>query len=191
MVNHNLLAKIMVIHMSQQDVQCDGYNKEKKESVVNTDTNAYINTHILKQPVLIQPVLIQSVLKQPIIDNIKKDTIKIKEINRSKMKPEKNCWCYNKNSKDMRCCGLCYTFCYVTNKDDQCYMCPETFELYYTSGYFVTTCGYGHSGEDCEDCIPTTMCLPLKLPMFFTCLLGSIFNNCINNCRDTDANYLC
>ena len=162
MVRPELLAKIMVIHITQGDnketmIICDEPQLVKIE---NKEINKEINNSI-------------KINKKP------KDT--------SCQKP---CWCYNKDSQDMRCCGLCYTFCYITNKQEQCYVCPETFELYYTSGYVITTCGYGHTDDDCQDCVPTTMCLPLKLPMFFTCLVGSIVNNCINNCRDTNTNYL-
>ena len=104
---------------------------------------------------------------------------------------KKKCWCYNKDSQDMRCCGLCYTLCYIPNKEDQCYMCPETFEIYYTSGYVITTDGGSQTGEDCENCLCTTLCLPFKIALFWPCLFGSLFNNSINYCRDTNTNYLC
>lgn len=189
MVNHNLLAKIMLIHMNQPDVPCDTCTEEKQASLESYES----------YELSLNKNKITYILKQPEIENIKNENIKIKDTNKSEIKtkeksrmnPEKNCWCYNKESQDMRCCGLCYTFCYLTNKEDQCYVCPETFEIFYTSGYFVTTCGYGHTGDDCEDCVPTTLCLPLKLPIFFPCLLGSLFNNVINYCRYTDSNYLC
>ena len=97
----------------------------------------------------------------------------------------KLCCCYSKNSHDMRACGLCYTFCYSPNEIEQCYFCPYTFKEYYESGYFMTK----QSGSE-TDCCCTVAFLPFKFPLFFPCLLGSLFNNMINYCRDTKANYL-
>ena len=90
----------------------------------------------------------------------------------------------------MRCCGLCYTCCYIPDKDKQCYLCPETFKTYYTSGYVVTTDSSIKTNEECEDCLCTILCLPFKLSLFWPCLCGSLFNNAINCCRDTNTNYL-
>ena len=102
------------------------------------------------------------------------------------------CGCYDKElSNDMRCCGLCYCYCQNLNKEDQCNCCNETFKEYYNSGYFITTSGYGNTEEPCENCVCTIMCLPFKFPLFFSCFLGSIFNNMINICRNTNNNYLC
>jgi hypothetical protein len=157
-------------------VKIDNFNNKD----INPPINSYIipDTYILQQP-------------------IKKENTEIVKIynmntekNKKNEKHVKPCWCYNKESKDMRCCGLCYTFCYISNKDDQCYMCPETFREYYTSGYVITTDGYGHTGEECEDCLCTTLCLPFKLSLFWSCCFGSLFNNSINYCRNTNANYL-
>ena len=97
----------------------------------------------------------------------------------------KLCCCYSKNSHDMRACGLCYTFCYKSDELDQCNFCPYTFKEYYESGYFMTKL----SGTD-PDCCCSIVFLPIKLPLFFPCLLGSIFNNMINCCCNTKANYL-
>ena len=98
----------------------------------------------------------------------------------------KLCCCYSKNSHDMRACGLCYTFCYSPDEIKQCYFCPRYFKEYYESGYFITK----QTGTETECCCTVTF-LPIKLPLFFTCLLGSLFNNMINYCRNTEANYLC
>ena len=98
----------------------------------------------------------------------------------------KLCCCYSKKSHDMRACGLCYTFCYNPNEIAHCYFCPKTFKEYYESGYFITN----QSGSEPECCCTVTF-LPIKLPLFFPCLLGSIFNNMINYCCSTKANYLC
>ena len=148
-------------------------------------------------------------VKQPVVNIVKSqpnikllykiNTQKNKQINAQLNKhsdnetPEPNekpLCCYNKESKDMRCCGLCYTFCYNPNKDNQCYVCPETFKIYYKSGYFTTIDG-SQTGEECENCLCTVLCLPIKIPIFFPCLLGSLFNNAINYCRNTETNYLC
>ena len=98
----------------------------------------------------------------------------------------KLCYCYSKNSHDMRACGLCYTFCYKPDEIEQCYFCPRYFKEYYESGYFITK----QLGSEPECCC-TVAFLPFKLPLFFPCLLGSLFNNMINYCRDTESNYLC
>ena len=99
------------------------------------------------------------------------------------------CGCYNKESMDMRCCGICY--CYYDNlhNQEQCNICPETLDKYCTSSYIVTECKPKHNTDDCDDCIPTLLCLPLKFSMCFPCLFGAIFNNSINYCRGTHANY--
>lgn len=97
----------------------------------------------------------------------------------------KYCYCYSKNSDDMRACGLCYTFCYNPNEIDQCYFCPKTFNEYYKSGYFST-----NTTSKEGDCFCTIVFLPCKIPLFFPCLLGSLCNNIINYCRNTESNYL-
>ena len=159
---------------------------------IKSDTNKNIKINYLELSILNkQPVKNENIKYNIKINDQKNMQKNIQNNIQKKEKENKMCCCYNKASKDMRCCGLCYTFCYITNKDDQCFMCLNTFEEYYTSGYFITTCGYGETNEDCENCVPTVFCLPVKLPLFLPCLLGSIFNNCINCCRDTDANYLC
>ena len=99
------------------------------------------------------------------------------------------CGCYNKESMDMRCCGICYYRYDNLDKQEQCNICPETLDVYCTSSYIVTECKPSHNTDDCDHCIPTILCLPLKLPMCFPCLLGSVFNNSINYCRGTHTNY--
>jgi len=140
-----------------------------------------------------QPCKIEN--KEIKTSNIQNNTILNKSLINNKTTKEqkqhkKKCWCYNKDSQDMRCCGLCYTFCYIPNKEYQCYLCPETFEIYYTSGYVITSDGYGKTDEECEDCFCTTLCLPTKFALFWPCCIGSVFNNSINYCRDTNMNYL-
>ena len=137
----------------------------------NLKQHNYLDIHILKQP--------------------NKQTIYNKQNKHNTTKTEKKCWCYNKDSLDMRCCGLCYTFCYIPDKDKQCYLCPETFEIYYNSGYVITTDGGSQTGEECEHCVCTTFCLPVKLILFWPCLFGSLFNTTVNFCRNTNENYLC
>ena len=169
----------MVLEVNKQ-------NLNKLQYVTKDNTLiTIISTDILKQPGKIENI-------ENIKNNIQKneETTKKKQTTNKTNKPVKKCWCYNKESLDMRCCGLCYTCCYIPDKDKQCYVCPETFEIYYNSGYFITTDGGSQTGEECENCLCTAFCLPLKLPMFFSCLLGSLFNNSINYCRNTESNYL-
>lgn len=177
MNNHTFLASIIISKM-QPDIVLMPIKKipcECKELQAAIDKNNFKNKQIMKQQININS-------NTPVIPSHKPSH-----------KPY--CGCYNKEtSNDMRCCGLCYGLCTTRNKADQCYVCPETFEIYYNSGYFVTTDSLSKTGEPCEDCLCTILCLPTKLPLFFPCLLGSIFNNVINVCRNTTTiphNYLC
>ena len=116
------------------------------------------------------------------------------QINNTISEEPKNSICgyYNKDiSNDMRCCGICYNCNNNLYKEKQCNFCPNTFHEYYTSGYVITKSGIIKSDDPCEDPLCTIICFPLKFPVFFTCCLGSIFNNMINYCRNTKANYLC
>ena len=125
---------------------------------------------------------------------MKEEPHKDSKINDTITEQPKNsiCGCYNKDkSNDMRLCGICYCYNNNLNKEEQCSFCPETFHEYYNSGYIITSSGFSKTGEPCEDCFCTGFCLPVKFPLFFTCCLGSICNNMINCCRDTNANYLC
>lgn len=97
----------------------------------------------------------------------------------------KCCPCYNKDSTDTRCFGLCYCFCRAKNIDKEldihrCDICPNDLKEYINGGYFNT--------ENDELC--TVLCLPIKIPLFFICLLGSACNNCINCSFNTNRNYL-
>jgi hypothetical protein len=189
----------MLITSIQED------NKEEIKEDNKEDNKENITMSIYKQPLLTTQTPVKLYLDTDILNNKNiemkqcknyfinyiKNNIKNATIKNNSKSKEKKCWCYNKESQDMRCCGLCYTCCYFPNKDDQCYMCPETFETYYTSGYVITTDGSSRTGEDCEDCLCTTLCLPIKLSLFFPCLVGSLFNNSINYCRNTNTNYLC
>jgi hypothetical protein len=170
----------MVLEVNKQIL-----NELQIKTVDNTQLTI-ISTHIIKQPVKIENIK-SNYQKNEAMNKLKIQTIQKPNIN---TKTEKKCWCYNKESLDMRCCGLCYTFCYIPDKDKQCYMCPETFEIYYTSGYVITTEG-SQTGEECENCLCTTLCLPFKFALFWPCLFGSLFNNAINYCRNTETNYLC
>ena len=111
--------------------------------------------------------------------------------NDGKSKLEKTstcCPCYDKNSFDARCCGLCYYCCPLKNKLQQCEICPSSFSIYWDSGYVQTDAGPGKGEKNGIFC---WCCFPIKFPMFFTCFLGSICNSCINCVRDTELNYLC
>jgi len=95
--------------------------------------------------------------------------------------------CYSRKSHDMRCCGICYIYCPLTRDSynstelEQYEICQPDLCVYCNSGYIVTY----EQGTDCTVC-----CIPVKLPLFSLCLLGSIFNNCINCVRNTNHNYL-
>lgn len=105
------------------------------------------------------------------------------------VKPKGRCPCYESTSMDARCCGACYYCCPSKNKDKQCECCPSSFDIYWNSGYVQTDSGYGNDKE--KNGICCWLCFPVKLPLFFTCLLGSVCNNCINWSRSTyELNYL-
>jgi len=106
-----------------------------------------------------------------------------------------NLGCYNKTSPDMRCCGICYIFCplqknyynYTNFKYERCELFYPNINIYCNSPYCVTESSYGLSENDC--CY-SCCCLPVKLPLFSLCLLGTIFNDIINTIRGTFHNYL-
>ena len=100
-----------------------------------------------------------------------------------------NCWCYNKESPDSRCCGLCYCFCLLKDQEKQCHCCPKTFSEYWHSGYVQTTSGYGNPEKE-ENGICCWFCFLPKFAVFFPCCLGSLCNNSINSIRKTETNYL-
>jgi hypothetical protein len=96
------------------------------------------------------------------------------------------CGCYKANSTDARCCGLCYCCCPAKDIDkykdlQRCDFCPNDFCEYWYSGYVQTTSGYGNQEEDING-VCCWLCFPVKLPMFFPCLLGSLCNQVINAC---------
>jgi hypothetical protein len=104
-----------------------------------------------------------------------------------------NCCCnacsgfvYGKESIDARCCGACHYCCPSKYKEEQCYVCPVDFNEYWNSGYVQTHDGYGDTSDCCCFCV----WLPIKLPLFSVCFLGSLLNNCINWTRGTNLNYL-
>ena len=97
----------------------------------------------------------------------------------------KCCYCYKENSTDSRCFGLCYCFCPAKNigkelDSGRCDICPNHMKEYIKSGYFNTE----------NDGLCTILCLPIKIPLFFPCILGSACNNCINYVCKTNRNYL-
>jgi hypothetical protein len=113
-------------------------------------------------------------------NNLRNNTRKIKQDNANKW-----CYCYNKVSTDSRCFGICYCFCPAKNIDkdldnNRCDICPNTFKEYIDSGYFNTE----------NDGLCTILCLPIKIPLFFPCILGTACNNFINCLCKTNRNYL-
>jgi len=102
-----------------------------------------------------------------------------------------DCGCYNEESFDTRCCGLCYcglcNCCFSTRKNppsnEECDFCMRDFWEHWKSAYIQTITGYGR-GEESECCC-TCLCLPLKFPLFFPCLLGALFNQLLNTCCAT------
>ncbi len=101
--------------------------------------------------------------------------------------PNSWCACYNENSIDARCCGLCYWFCPSTTIDrPEC--CHANFNLYWNSGCIQTESGNGNKyNNGCCTCF----CLPIKFPLTILCCIGSSFNECANGwCNTGQLNYL-
>ena len=96
-------------------------------------------------------------------------------------------------NNDKRCCGSCHCLCRSKTVDENKHICTKNVIDFWNSGYIQTSCGTG-SNEikecGCNDCCATTLCLPLKITLFFPCFIGSLFNACINKVRSTDSNYL-
>jgi hypothetical protein len=107
------------------------------------------------------------------------------------------CGCYQVDSTDARCCGVCYCCCPAANIDKDidtkrrdC--CPNDFNEYWYSGLVQTTMGYGNSEEDING-FCCFVCFPIKFAFFFPCFFGSLLNNTINHCccqQMTRRNYL-
>jgi len=120
------------------------------------------------------------------------------EIKRTTENPFSLCGCYKNDSPDSRFCGLCY--CLYRNNDlndrqFQCYICPVDVNEYCNSGYIQTKDGYGYgnSKEGNTNICCTCACFPIKFPLFFPCLLGSLMNHSLNKCCSPpyNRNYLC
>ena len=97
--------------------------------------------------------------------------------------------CYEEDSPDTRCCGLCYCCCrakniYKETDKERCDCCPNDIHEYWYSGYVQTTSGYGNSAEDING-LCCWLCFPLKFPVFFPCFLGSLVNQMLNTCCAT------
>ena len=102
------------------------------------------------------------------------------------------CPCYDRDSEDARCCGICYKCCPVKDNETRCDWCLNDLDEYCKSGMVYTDSGLpGNGGKPDGDCnVFCVVCLPIKFSFFFSCCLGSCLNGCINACRDTNTNYL-
>ena len=97
--------------------------------------------------------------------------------------------CYAKDSKDSRCCGICDKCFRTKDNNTRCDCCPNNLHDYCRSGMIYTDSGtLDKNDETCGVCC--VVCFPIKLSIFFPCCLGSWFNQCVNNCRGTNTNYL-
>ena len=102
------------------------------------------------------------------------------------------CPCYDKDSPDARCCGICYKCCPTKDNEARCDWCLNDLDEYCKSGMVYTDSGMPRNSDNPEDgCnVFCVICLPIKFSFFFSCCLGSCFNGFINACRDTNTNYL-
>ena len=123
-----------------------------------------------------------TIVKEPTI------TKQPKEVGPKRVKENQRpcCGCYEPDSTDARCCGVCYCCCPAANIDKdidkkRCDCCPNDFSEYWYSGLVQTTMGYGNSEEDITGCC-CFVCFPIKFAFFFPCFFGSLLNNTINSC---------
>lgn len=120
------------------------------------------------------------------VKNNGKNNVK-NNIKKKKKESKYCCPFYNRDSEDSRCCGLCYCCCPAKSAEEQCNCCPNSFEMYWHSGYVQTTAGIGKEEENGICC---WFCFPIKFSLFFPCFIGSLVNSSINNVRKTKNNYL-
>ena len=100
------------------------------------------------------------------------------------------CACYRKESNDTRCLGVCYRLCpSEKSRNNRCEVCTIGFWDHCSSGYIYTDDSGCNNDDDSAGCY-CFICFPFKLSIFSPCLLGSIFNSCVNTICKTDTNYL-
>ena len=167
------------------------------------DYECELSTYIDTPPKYEKPLSIGDVTKNVGNNVSNNEPIKSKPI-KSKSKPKKTedsisyrkgkC-CYSTESYESRCCGACYWLCHPNPHKERCECCHNTFCDYWKSGYIQTTEGSVNEEDSCRECecdycFCTTICFPFKFPVFFTCFLGSVFNNGINKLCGSNRNYL-
>ena len=100
------------------------------------------------------------------------------------------CACYRKDSNDTRCLGVCYRVCPSEKTNNmRCEICTNGFWHHCRSGYIYTDDAGCNNDDDSAGCY-CIICFPFKLSIFSPCLLGSIFNSCLNTLCNTNTNYL-
>ena len=129
----------------------------------------YISPYSLHNPIMQQPVTIHVPMPK---------------------KTGKAYGCYKKDSDDSRCCGFCYHF-YPPNKSNniRCEICTNGIYDHCRSGYIYTDDAGCNNDDDFAGCY-CIICFPFKIGIFSPCLLGSIFNSCLNSMCKTNKNYL-
>jgi len=100
------------------------------------------------------------------------------------------CACYRKESNDTRCLGICYRLCpSEKSRNIRCEVCTIGFWDHCSSGYIYTDDAGCNKDDDSAGCY-CFICFPFKLGIFSPCLLGALFNSCLNAICKTDTNYL-
>jgi hypothetical protein len=136
-----------------------------------------------------------TIVKEPTITKQPKE-VGPKIAKREKENQRPCCGCYDANSTDSRCCGVCYCCCPAANIDKdidkkRCDCCPNDFSEYWYSGLVQTTMGYGNSEQDING-FCCCVCFPIKFAFFFPCFFGSLANDGLNRCcaAPSKRNYL-
>jgi hypothetical protein len=167
-------------------------NEDKEITILPLDIRNNTNKYEFAQIVFTQPKKEETMANKTLAALIANASVKnnVKNNVKKNIKKEESKSCcpfYNRDSEDSRCCGLCYCCCPTKSVEEQCNCCPNSFEMYWHSGYVQTTAGYGKEEENGICC---WCCFPIKFPVFFPCFIGSLVNSSINRVRKTNNNYL-
>ena len=178
----------------QEQLMIREFSIEENETIYKTayglNNKAYEEQHPSMEYYFRAPSLhSETIIVQPKESSFKKTPIKALA---SEPKNNNCCPCYDRDSKDARCCGICYKFCPVKDNEARCDWCLNDLDEYCNSGMVYTDSGMPRNGDNSDDdCnVFCVVCLPIKFSFFFSCCFGSCFNGCINACRDTNTNYL-
>ena len=178
----------------QEQLMIREFSIEENETIYKTAYGLINKPYEEKHPSMEDYFRAPSLHYEKIVVQPKESSFKKTPIKALASEPKNNncCPCYDRDSKDARCCGICYKFCPVKDNEARCDWCLNDLDEYCNSGMVYTDSGMPRNGDNSDDdCnVFCVVCLPIKFSFFFSCCFGSCFNGCINACRDTNTNYL-